>query len=65
MKNVVLSVIIPIYNSEKYLERCIESVVNQADDSIEIILVNDGSTDGSQIICEKYTHQYKNVRLLV
>ena len=65
MKNVVLSVIIPIYNSEKYLERCIESVVNQADDSIEIILVNDGSTDGSQIICEKYTHQYKNVRLFV
>lgn len=65
MENVVLSVIIPIYNSEEYLERCIESVVKQADDSIEIILVNDGSTDGSQKICEKYTHQYKNVRLLV
>lgn len=65
MENVVLSVIIPIYNSEEYLERCIESVVKQADDSIEIILVNDGSTDGSQKICEKYMHQYKNVRLLV
>lgn len=65
MENVILSVIIPIYNSEKYLERCIESVVNQADDTIEIILVNDGSTDGSQKICEKYTCQYKNVKLLV
>ena len=65
MENVILSVIIPIYNSEEYLERCIESVVNQADDSIEIILVNDGSTDGSQKICEKYTCQYENVKLLV
>lgn len=65
MENVILSVIIPIYNSEKYLERCIESVVNQADDTIEIILVNDGSTDGSQKICEKYTCQYENVKLLV
>ena len=55
MENVILSIIIPIYNSEEYLERCIESVVNQADDSTEIILVNDGSSEGSQKICEKYT----------
>lgn len=65
MENVILSVIIPIYNTEKNLERCIESVVNQADDSTEIILVNDGSTDGSQKICDKYTCQYENVKLLV
>ena len=63
MENVVLSVIIPIYNSEKYLERCIESVVNQADDSIEIILVNDGSTDKSKDICDQYLKEDNRVKV--
>ena len=43
----MVSVIIPIYNTEPYLEQCIESVVNQSYRDLEIILINDGSTDGS------------------
>lgn len=49
-----ISIIVPIYNVEKYLERCISSLINQTYKNIEIILVNDGSTDNSLIICEKY-----------
>lgn len=50
----LISVIIPIYNVEKYLEKCIKSVINQTYTNIEIILVNDGSTDKCACICEKY-----------
>lgn len=53
----VVSVIIPVYNVEKYLEKCIESVVNQTYYKLEIILVNDGSNDKSNEICEKYKNQ--------
>lgn len=57
----ILSIIIPIYNSEKHLEKCINSVLNQTYHNIEIILVNDGSTDNSGIICEQYAQKYNNV----
>ncbi|MBQ5592699.1 MAG: glycosyltransferase [Clostridia bacterium] len=49
-----VSVIVPIYNAEKYLEQCLDSVVNQTLKEIEIILIDDGSTDGSAEICKKY-----------
>lgn len=49
----MVSVIIPIYNAEKYLERCVQSVLNQTVTSLEVILVNDGSTDKSLEICER------------
>lgn len=49
-----VSVIVPIYNSEKYLERCLESIIKQSYSDIEIILVNDGSTDNSGAICQYY-----------
>ena len=42
-----VSIIIPVFNSEKYLEECIDSVIHQTYDDIEVILVNDGSTDNS------------------
>ena len=42
-----VSIIVPIYNSEKYMEKCIDSILNQTLNDIEIILVNDGSTDSS------------------
>ena len=45
-----LSVIVPVYNAEKYLEKCIESILNQTFNDIEIILINDGSKDGSMDI---------------
>ena len=49
-----ISVIIPIYNVEKYLSRCLESVINQTYKNLEIILVNDGSTDNSSKIIQQY-----------
>ncbi|MDY3001340.1 MAG: glycosyltransferase [Romboutsia timonensis] len=51
----MLSIIIPIYNVEKYLTKCIESVINQTYKNLEIILVNDGSTDNSKDIINKYS----------
>ena len=47
-----VSVIVPVYNTEKYLKRCIDSIVNQTYANLEIILVDDGSTDNSQNICK-------------
>lgn len=54
MEEIILSIIIPIYNAEKYLNECIKSICNQEIKNIEIILINDGSTDKSHKICEKY-----------
>ncbi len=51
---VKVSVVVPIYNAEKYLEKCLDSIVAQTLKDIEIILVDDGSTDGSAGICQKY-----------
>lgn len=50
-----VSVIVPIYNSEKYLEKCINSIINQTYANLEIILVNDGSTDNSLKICQEFS----------
>lgn len=50
----IISVIVPVYNSEKYLSRCIESIISQSFVDLEIILINDGSFDKSGDICEKY-----------
>ncbi len=59
-----ISIIIPIYNSEKYIEECIQSVVNQTYKNLEIILVNDGSTDASAVICEKFAAQDSRIKYL-
>lgn len=58
------SIIIPIYNSEEYLSQCIDSVIAQIFQNIEIILVNDGSPDNSKTICEEYVKQYSFVKLI-
>lgn len=58
---VSLSIIIPIYNVERYLEECLDSVLNQVANFDEIILVNDGSSDRSLEICEKYCVQYPEI----
>ena len=58
MQDIKVSVIVPIYNTEKFLGKCIESIVNQTLKEIEIILINDGSTDNSNIICEEYSRKY-------
>ena len=56
-----ISVIIPVYNCKMYLRQCIESVINQDEKNIEIILVDDGSTDGSSSICEEYAKKDKRI----
>lgn len=55
-----VSVIVPVYNVEKYLERCLDSLVNQTLDDIEIVIVNDGSKDSSPAIVERYIQKYPN-----
>lgn len=55
--NEMISVIVPIYNSEKYLPECIESILSQTHKNLELILVNDGSTDNSLNICNYYKSQ--------
>lgn len=59
-----ISVIIPVYNTEKYLDRCIQSVIDQVEVSIEIILVDDGSIDNSSKICDKYSELYSNINTI-
>ncbi len=60
----MLSIVIPIYNTEKYLTRCILSVTQQTLKDIEIILVNDGSTDGSGDICERLSEKDGRIKVL-
>lgn len=59
-----VSVIIPVYNTEKYLIACVDSILYQANVSIEIILVDDGSTDSSGSICDDYAKKYDNIRAI-
>lgn len=63
-KTIMVSVIVPIYNVEEYLEECLESIRNQTYTNIEVILVNDGSTDGSIEICERFCQQDNRFKLL-
>ena len=53
-----VSVIVPVYNTEKYLKKCLDSLVHQTLKEIEIILINDGSTDNSQKIIDEYVLKY-------
>lgn len=57
----MFSVIVPIYNVERYLRICIDSILNQTYPNFELILVNDGSTDGCEKICEEYTAKDKRI----
>lgn len=63
-KDIKLSVIVPVYNSEKYLNRCVDSLVKQTLKDIEIILVDDGSKDSSPAICDEYAEKYGNITVL-
>ena len=60
----MISVIVPVYNVEEYLDECLESISHQTYTDIEVILVNDGSTDGSREICERYCQQDPRFHLI-
>ena len=58
MADCKISIVIPVYNVEKYLRTCLDSVVNQTFKDIEIVIVNDGSKDGSLDILKEYESRY-------
>ena len=60
----MLSVIVPVYNTEKYLGDCIDSILAQSYDDFEIILVDDGSTDKSGTICDEYAERNNRVKVI-
>ena len=60
----LISVVVPIYNVEKYLNECIESIVNQTYNNLEIILVNDGSTDNCAKICDDWINKDERIRVI-
>ena len=62
--NFLVSIVVPIYNSEKYIGRCINSIINQSYRNLEIILINDGSKDNSLNICKKFAKQDKRIIIL-
>ena len=59
----MISIIVPVYNTEKYLARCIQSILSQTYTDFELLLINDGSTDSSGAICDKYAEQDSRVRV--
>ena len=57
----MLSIILPVYNAEKYLEKCLKSILDQSFSDFEVILINDGSSDSSQNICETFANKDKRI----
>ena len=64
LDNPLVSIVVPVYNVENYIKECVYSLVNQTLREIEIILVDDGSTDNSAQLCDMYADQYANVKVI-
>lgn len=64
MKNPLISVIVPMYNAEKYIEKCLESVLRQSFDDYEVIVIDDGSKDLSPKIADGFAEKYKKLRVI-
>lgn len=62
MNNELISIIIPVYSAEKYLRQCLDSIINQTYTNFEVLLVNDGSTDSSGMICQEYVENDSRFR---
>ena len=59
-----ISIIVPVYNSEKYLKETIDSILNQTFENFELILINDGSTDHSGEICDEIAQKDKRIKVI-
>lgn len=64
MKRIIVSIIVPIYNTEKYLRKCVDSILKQTYENLEVILVNDGSPDNSLEICREYERLDSRVKVI-
>lgn len=62
MENQLISIIVPVYNVEEYLKQCLDSILEQTFSDYEVILVNDGSTDNSGLICQEYAEKDSRIR---
>lgn len=62
--NGLISVIVPVYNVEKYIRQCLDSIINQTYKNLEIILVDDGSTDNSGQICDEYAVKDNRIKVI-
>ena len=63
-KNKKVSIIVPVYNVEKYLQRCIESILTQTETDLELLLIDDGSKDKSGLICDEYAQKDERVNVI-
>lgn len=61
---ILISVVVPIYNIQEYVEKCIDSIINQSYTNLEIILVDDGSTDGCPVICDRYEQRDERIKVI-
>ena len=59
----LISIVVPVYNVRKYIKQCLDSIIIQDYSNFEIILVDDGSNDGSEVICDEYARKFKNVQV--
>lgn len=59
-----LSIIVPVYNAEKNLDRCVNSIMHQTFKDFELFLVNDGSMDASGKMCDEYGKKYTNIKII-
>lgn len=64
MENLKVSIIVPVYKVELYLDRCVESLLNQTYGNIEIILIDDGSPDNCPQLCDEYASRYDNIKVI-
>ena len=62
--NPLISVIVPVYKAEKYLDKCVESIVNQTYKNLEIILVDDGSPDNCPEMCDEWAERDSRIRVI-
>ena len=59
-----VTIVVPVYNTEKYLDECIKSIVNQTYENIEVILIDDGSKDKSPKICDKWAQKDSRIQVI-